>query len=106
MAAETAAAEVGTRGSGLVIRGSRNPNAAGKGPLTMVIAGKEVIGAMMQTIVEAPACVVIFDIAYLGAMDSNVAREMLNRKAIFVSALFGDDCSFILSVLPSKISVQ
>lgn len=49
-----AAADVETRGSGLVIRGSRYPNAAGTGPLPVVITGKEAIGAMVLTIVEAP----------------------------------------------------
>ena len=58
MAAETAAADVGTRGLGLVIWGSRNPNAVGKGPLTIVIAGKEAIGAMMLTMVKAPGDIV------------------------------------------------
>ena len=58
MAAETAAADVETRGSGLVIRGSRSPNAAGKGPLPIIVVGKEAIGAMMLTIVEAPGDIV------------------------------------------------
>ena len=35
-----------------MIQGSRNPNAAGTGPLPIVIAGKGAIGAMMLTIVE------------------------------------------------------
>ena len=58
MAAETAAADVETRGSGLVIQGSRSPNAEGTGPLPIIVAGKEAIGAMMLTIVEAAGDIV------------------------------------------------